>query len=104
MKDHVPCLVLLCAEERSFITKIHGRDKFKLMNVVTITEDDNLLSPYGRAKWRRCIRSSCDCAFFAVPCTFEQKRQRSHRTPDRDESISLLGTLGRIFKLLDESH
>ena len=69
MKNNVPCLVLLCAEERSLITKIHRKDKFKLMNVVTITEDDNLLSPYGRAKWRRCIRSSCDCAFFAGPCT-----------------------------------
>ena len=69
MKDEVPCLVLLCAEERSLITRIHRRDKFKLMNVVTITEDDNLLSPYGRAKWKRCIRSSCDCAFFAGPCT-----------------------------------
>ena len=69
MKDEVPCLVLLCAEERSLITRIHRRDKFKLMNVVTITEDDNLLSPYRRAKWKRCIRSSCDCAFFAGPCT-----------------------------------
>ena len=69
MKDNIPCLVLLCAEERSLITKVHRRDKFKLMNVVTTTEDDNLISPYGRAKWRRCIRSSCDCAFFAGPST-----------------------------------
>ena len=69
MNDNIPCLVLLCAEEISLISKVQRRDKFKLMNVVTITEDDNLISPYGRAKWRRCIRSSCDCAFFAGPCT-----------------------------------
>ena len=44
-------------------------DRFKLMHVVTITEDDNLMSNFGRAKWRRCIRSASDCVFFAGPCT-----------------------------------
>ena len=37
--------------------------------MVTITEDDNLTSNYGRAKWRRCIRGPSDCVFFAGPCT-----------------------------------
>eukprot|EP00435_Cladocopium_sp_Y103_P001843 s656_g1.t1 len=44
--DDVPCLLLMCAEEQSLITKNHYKDKFKLMHVVTITEDDNLLSPF----------------------------------------------------------
>ena len=55
MRDETPCLLLMCAEEQSLITKIHQKDRFKLMHVVTITEGDNLLSPFGRAKWKRCI-------------------------------------------------
>ena len=27
------------------------------------------MSNFGRAKWRRCIRSASDCVFFAGPCT-----------------------------------
>ena len=69
MKDNVPCLLLVCAETQSIITNIHRHDRFKMMHVVTITEDDNLMSNYGRAKWRRCIRGSSDCVFFAGPCT-----------------------------------
>ena len=69
MKDDVPCLLLMCAETQSIITKIHRQSRFKMMHVVTITEDDNLMSNYGRAKWRRCIRGPSDCVFFAGPCT-----------------------------------
>ena len=50
MKDETPCLLLMCAEEQSLITKIHQRDRFKLMHVVTVAEDDKLLSPFGRVK------------------------------------------------------
>ena len=69
MKDDIPCLLLMCAETQSIITKIHKQSRFKMMHVVTITEDDNLMSNYGRAKWRRCIRGPSDCVFFAGPCT-----------------------------------
>ena len=69
MKDDTPCLLLMCAEMQSIITKIHKQSRFKMMHVVTITEDDNLMSNYGRAKWRRCIRGPSDCVFFAGPCT-----------------------------------
>eukprot|EP00435_Cladocopium_sp_Y103_P056867 s295_g19.t1 len=55
------------AEKQSLITKSHDKDRFKFMHVVTITEDDNLLSPFGRAKWKRCLRSFADCVFFAGP-------------------------------------
>ena len=48
MKDDVPCLLLMCAETQSIITKIHRQSRFKMMHVVTITEDDNLMSNYGR--------------------------------------------------------
>ena len=67
MKDETPCL--MCAEEQSLFTKVHHGDRFKLLHVVSITEDDNLLSPFGRAKWKRCIRTASDCVFFAGPCT-----------------------------------
>ena len=69
MKDETPCLLLMCAEEQSLFTKVHHKDRFKLLHIVTITENDNLLSPYGRAKWKRCFRTSSDCVFFAGPCT-----------------------------------
>eukprot|EP00435_Cladocopium_sp_Y103_P015469 s934_g3.t2 len=39
MSDDVPCLLLMCAEEQSLITQNYYKDKFKLMHVVTITED-----------------------------------------------------------------
>jgi|Cyp1metagenome_2_1107374.scaffolds.fasta_scaffold03771_12 hypothetical protein len=42
MRDETPCLLLMRAEEQSLITKIHQKDRFKLMHVVTITEGDNL--------------------------------------------------------------
>ena len=69
LTDETPCLLLMCAETQSIMTKIHRKDRFKLMHIVTITEDDNLMSNFGRAKWRRCIRSASDCVFFAGPCT-----------------------------------
>ena len=69
MKDETPCLLLMCAGVQGILTKVHKMDRFKLMHVVTITEDDNLMSNFGRAKWRRCIRSASDCVFFAGPCT-----------------------------------
>ena len=69
LRDETPCLLLMCAETQSIMTKIHRKDRFKLMHIVTITEDDNLMSNFGRAKWRRCIRSASDCVFFAGPCT-----------------------------------
>ena len=95
---------LMCAETQSIMTKIHRKDRFKLMHIVTITEDDNLMSNFGRAKWRRCIRSSSDCVFFAGPCTggspwnhLNKKRQRCHCSQHSYESIVVLGTLGRVF-------
>ena len=44
MKDDVPCLLLMCAETQSIITKIHKQSRFKMMHVVTITEDLALFS------------------------------------------------------------
>ena len=69
LKDEIPCLLLMCAETQSILTKVHRHDRFKLMHIVTLTEDDNLMSNYGRAMWKRCIRSASDCVFFAGPCT-----------------------------------
>ena len=38
-------------------------------HVVPITEDDDMLSPYGISKARRCLRTRLDSVFFAGPCT-----------------------------------
>ena len=67
MKDETPCLLLTCAEELSLITKIHQKDQFKLMHVVTITEDDNLLSPFGRESGKGAYDSQATVCYSRVP-------------------------------------
>jgi len=64
----VPILTLMCAEVKSNLTKLHAKIRDPEFLLVTITEDDNLLSPYGRWKWKRCVRSELDGVFFAGPC------------------------------------
>ena len=44
------------------------KDEMKF-HVVPITEDDDMLSPYGISKARRCLRTKLDSVFFAGPCT-----------------------------------
>ena len=44
------------------------KDELKF-HVVPITEDDDMLSPYGISKARRCLRTKLDSVFFAGPCT-----------------------------------
>ena len=66
----VPCFVLLCSEERNWFTFLQNKmqDEMKF-HVVYITEDDDMLSPYGICKARRCLRTKLDSVFFAGPCT-----------------------------------
>jgi len=66
----VPCFVLLCSEERNCFTFLQNKmqDEMKF-HVVPITEDDDMLSPYGISKARRCLRTKLDSVFFAGPCT-----------------------------------
>ena len=66
----VPCFVLLCSEERNWLTFLQNKmqDEMKF-HVVPITEDDDMLSPYGICKARRCLRTKLDSVFFAGPCT-----------------------------------
>ena len=66
----VPCFVLLCSEERNWFTFLQNKMKDEMkFHVVPITEDDNMLSPYGISKARRCLRTKLDSVFFAGPCT-----------------------------------
>ena len=44
------------------------QDEMKF-HVVPITEDDDMLSPYGISKARRFLRTKLDSVFFAGPCT-----------------------------------
>lgn len=69
LPDHIPCMLLMRAEESSLFTRVVPLMKHVVMHLETITEDDNLLSMYGKRKWRRCMRSNNDCVFFAGPCT-----------------------------------
>ena len=66
----VPCFVLLCSEERNWFTFLQNKMKDEMkLHVVPITEDDDMLSPYGISKARRCLRTKLDSVFFAGPCT-----------------------------------
>ena len=62
-------MVLMCAEPSSLMTKGYSMIMDTSIHLELITEDDDLLSRYGNAKWRRCLRSNKDCVFFAGPCT-----------------------------------
>ena len=66
----VPCFVSLCSEERNWFTFLQNKMKDEMkFHVVPITEDDDMLSPYGISKARRCLRTKLDSVFFAGPCT-----------------------------------
>ena len=69
LPESTPTMVLMCAEPSSLMTKRYREIMDTSFHLELITEDDDLLSRYGNAKWRRCLRSSEDCVFFAGPCT-----------------------------------
>ena len=68
----VPCFVLLCSEERNWFTFLQNKmqDEMKF-HVVPITEDDDMLSPYGISKARRCLQ---DQTRFSVLCRSMYRR------------------------------
>ena len=68
LPDEVPTLVLLCSEERNWFTQLTKNPRKHEFHVVTITEDDDLLSSYGYCKVKACLRSKLDTAFFSGPC------------------------------------
>ena len=69
LPESTPTMVLMCAEPSSLMTKRYREIMDTSFHLELITEDDDLLSRYGSAKWRRCLRSNKDCVFFAGPCT-----------------------------------
>ena len=76
----VPCFVLLCSEERNGLTFFHDTMKEEMkFHVVPITEDDDMLSPYGISIARRCLRTKLDSVFLAGPCTGDSPWNRINR-------------------------
>ena len=71
LPESTPTMILMCAEPSSLMTeRLRYREIMDTsFHLELITEDDDLLSRYGSAKWRRCLRSNKDCVFFAGPCT-----------------------------------
>ena len=71
LPEMVPTMVLMCAEPSSLMSQRYRDIMDTSLHLELITEDDDILSRYGSAKWRRCIRSNEDedCVFFAGPCT-----------------------------------
>ena len=69
LPESTPAMILMCAEPSSLMTKRYSAIMDASIHLELITEDDDLLSKYGSAKWRRCLRSNKDCVFFAGPCT-----------------------------------
>eukprot|EP00435_Cladocopium_sp_Y103_P029436 s503_g7.t1 len=68
LPDNAPCLLLMCAEPVSLFTELVPNMKRLKIHLETLTEDGDLFSEHGKAKWRRCVRSRSDCVFFAGPC------------------------------------
>ena len=69
LPESTPTMILMCAEPSSLMTKRYREIMDTSFHLEMITEDDDLLSRYGSAKWRRCLRSNKDSVFFAGPCT-----------------------------------
>ena len=69
LPESTPTMILMRAEPSSLMTKRYREIMDTSFHLELITEDDDLLSRYGSAKWRRCLRSNKDCVFFAGPCT-----------------------------------
>ena len=67
MERNAPSLVLMCAEEQNWFTFLQTTLKNQYM-IVTVTEDDDATSSYGKNKVKACLRSELDCVFFAGPC------------------------------------
>ena len=61
-------LVMFGREKLVYVLQNKMKDEIKF-HVVPITEDDDVLSPYGINKARRCLRTKLDSVFFAGPCT-----------------------------------
>ena len=80
MDRNAPCLVLMRAEEQNWLTFLQTATKKQYMNVVTVTEDDDATSLYGKSKVRACLRPELDCVFFAGPCTGGSAWNRLNRT------------------------
>ena len=60
LPESTPTMALMCAEPSSLITKRYREIMDTSCHLELITEDDDLLSRYGNAKWRRCLRSNKD--------------------------------------------
>ncbi len=61
-------LVMFGREKLVYVLQNKMKDEMRF-HVVPITEDDDMLSPYGISKARRCLRTKLDSVFFAGPCT-----------------------------------
>ena len=93
----VPCFVLLCSEERNWFTFLQNKMKDEMkFHVVPITEDDDMLSPYGISKARRCLRTKLDSVFFAGPCTGGSPWNRINRVVS-EATTQLIEAKKQIF-------
>ena len=107
LPKEMSCLLLMCAEPVSLFTETVPKMRHIQIHLETLTEDDDLLSPCGRAKWRRCVRTDVDAVFFAGPCTGGSPWNRlkhaatgTHCTSYQDESHDVLEIMGRICYML----
>ena len=102
LHETTPTMLLMCAEPLSLMAKRHSSVMDTSFHVELITEDDDLLSKYGSAKWRRCIRSSQDCVFFAGPCISGSPWSRLNRKVSILTSHIIHAKAQRYWKLWEE--
>ena len=96
LPKHTPALVLLCSEERNWFTQLASHHRKYKFHVVTITEDDDLLSSYGHCKVKACLRTSADTSFFSGPCTGGSPWNRLNKWM-RQSTVHMLEAKQKVF-------
>ena len=96
LPGEVPTLVLLCSEERNWFTQLTKTPRKHEFHVVTVTEDDDLLSNYGYCKVKAGLRSKLDTAFFSGPCTGGSPWNRLNKWMKRS-AIHMLEAKQKLF-------
>ena len=87
--DNEDAFVLMCAEDDNRFENYTEVSEVLHHVPILITADDDLLSPYGKAKWATAIRSVRDACMFAGPCTAGSPWSRLNRSISKSTKVML---------------
>ena len=104
LDEHDSAFVLMCAEDDNRFERYMSAQKYCHHIPVLITADDDLLSPYGIAKWRAALRTSRDACMFAGPCTAGSPWSRLNASKSKETEIMLTLKQVTYWKLWEQFH